>query len=488
MKASSTPLPHAGASEIARRIRSGEITARAVTDACLERIARFNPTLNAVVVLRADEARAAADAADRARAAGAPTGPLHGVPMTIKECFDWQGTPSTFGHPSRRDLLATADAAAVERLRAAGAIILGKTNVPIDLSDWQSFNEVYGVTRSPWDLERSPGGSSGGSSAALVAGFSALEIGSDIGGSIRVPAHYCGVYGHKPTFGIVPFRGHAMAHDLPPEDISVIGPLARTAEDLDVAMRVLAGPDGPRARAWRLQLPEPKQSGVRGRHIAVVTNDREFPVDRDTERAANAVATSLREAGARVTLDPALPLPSREYYEMYVALLRATTGSRLSHDAVAGMKARLADFRDDDHGYEALMLRGFTQTHRQWIDRRVQRHRVRMAWEAFFAQYDAVIAPVTPAPAFRHIFDVPRTEQVQMIDDVARPMTDNYYWIGLPAVAYLPATAIPAGQSAGGLPIGLQIIGPEYGDLDTIAIARALEACHRGFEAAPGYP
>jgi amidase len=480
-------LYHLGAAELARRIARGDLSSRELLETLLARIERFNPELNAIVVLRADAARQRADEADRARARGQSWGPLHGVPMTVKECFDWADTPSTFGHPERRDHRATEDAVALARLKQAGAIVLGKTNVPKDLSDWQSVNALYGLTRNPWNLEHSPGGSSGGSAAALASGFSALEIGSDIGGSIRMPSHFCGTYGHRPTFGIVPVRGHAHEPDLPPDDINAVGPLARTAEDLELGLKLMAGPDGAMARAWRLELPPSRKTALRDFRVAVITDDPEFPVDSDTRQAALDVAEVLRKAGGQVTLDARLPIPSRDYYELYIGLLRASTSYRRPTAEIAALQPAAEAMRPDDRGYEALMLRGLTQTHREWHDRNVQRSRLRARWEEFFAEYDAVITPVSPTPAFPHIRDVPKAEQKLMVDGQARPNADTYFWIGIAAAAYLPVTTIPAGQSKSGLPIGLQIIGPEYGDLTCIALARQLETAHRGFRAPPGF-
>jgi amidase len=480
-------LYHLGAAELARRIARGDLSSRELLETLLARVERFNPELNAIVVLRADAARQRADEADRARARGQSWGPLHGVPMTVKECFDWADTPSTFGHPERRDHRATEDAVALARLKQAGAIVLGKTNVPKDLSDWQSVNALYGLTRNPWNLEHSPGGSSGGSAAALAAGLSALEIGSDVGGSIRMPSHFCGTYGHRPTFGIVPVRGHATTPDMPPDDINAVGPLARTAEDLELGLKLMAGPEGRMSRAWRLELPAARKTALKDFRVAVIANDAEFPVDSDTREAALTVASVLERAGAQVTLDAALPIPSRDYYELYIALLRASTSYRRPLAEIAALQPGAAAMSPDDHGYEALMLRGLTQTHRDWHERNAERYRLRARWETFFGQYDAVITPVSPTPAFPHIRDIPKAEQKLMVDGQARPNADTYFWIGIAAAAYLPVTTIPAGQSKSGLPIGLQIIGPEYGDLTCIALARQLETAHRGFRAPPGF-
>ena len=231
-----------GATKIAADLSRGVYSSREIVRSFISRIERFDGQINAVVVRRFDEALREADAADAARASGRISGPLHGVPMTIKECFDFVGLPSTYGHLERAKHRAKEDAVTVSRLKAAGAIVLGKTNVPKDLADWETHNEVYGHTRNPWDLNRSAGGSSGGSAAALAAGLTALELGSDIGGSIRTPAAFCGVYGHKPTFGIVPTRGaNSPDETLAPRDILVAGPMAQSAR-----WRFLVRSDAPR--------------------------------------------------------------------------------------------------------------------------------------------------------------------------------------------------------------------------------------------------
>jgi amidase len=240
-----------GARKIASDLSRGAYSSREIVRAFISRIERFDNQINAVVVRRFDEALNEADAADVARASGGMVGPLHGIPITIKECFDFAGLPSTYGRLDRANHKARADAVTVSRLRAAGAIVLGKTNVPKDLSDWESYNDVYGHTRNPWDLNKSPGGSSGGSAAALAAGLSALELGSDIGGSIRTPATFCGVYGHKPTFGVVPIRGaNTPDETLAPRDMQVAGPMAQTVADLELAFDIMAGPDVDDGAVW----------------------------------------------------------------------------------------------------------------------------------------------------------------------------------------------------------------------------------------------
>lgn len=481
-----TPLLDS-ASAIAAGIRSDRFSSREIVDAAIARIEGVGKALNAVVVQRFEQARAEADAADRARAAGAKLGPLHGVPITIKESFDVAGLPTTVGHTTRKGHRAAAHAAAVQRLVNAGAVVLGKTNVPKDLADWQSFNDVYGVTRNPWNMERSPGGSSGGSAAALAAGLTALELGSDIAGSIRVPAVYCGVYGMKPTFGVVPMRGHGLDALGAPVDILVGGPLARSAADLELAFDLVAGADEAGFGGWSLSLPGETRTHPRELGIAVVTDDREFPVDGSIRRALSELATYLKEQGATVDLEPELPIASREHYELFIALLRGATSARLEPTQIEALAAKARTFAATDRGYDALMHRGLSIGHRDWLAANEQRETLRYGWRRFFETYDVLICPVTTTPAFPHMIGVPKIEQFFDVDGTKRTAADNYYWIGIPALSYLPAAAIPIGQSDAGLPVGAQIIGPEFGDKRCLRIARLIETAFRGFRPPPGF-
>src|SRR5687767_7606770 len=292
--APTTPVHFKSAVELGRLLRKRKLAARELLDLCWQRFEACNPQLNAIVVTDIERARRAADASDRRLKEGDPLSPFDGVPMTIKESFDWSGTPSTWGAPAYRDNIAKENAVAVERMEKAGAVIYGKTNVPLMLADWQSFNDIYGTTNNPWDLTRSPGGSSGGSAVALATGMSALELGSDIGASIRNPAHYCGVYGHKPTFGILPMRGHRPPGVFAPSDISVAGPLARSAADLALAMKLLARPDEPEAKASSYRLKKPRHKKLKDFRVAVVLNDPMSDVDQPVQDLIASTADWLR--------------------------------------------------------------------------------------------------------------------------------------------------------------------------------------------------
>ncbi len=264
-------LPFQSASRLTAAIRDKRLGSAELLELYLGRVERYNPALNALVATDFEAARARAAEADAALARGELWGALHGLPITVKESFNIAGLPTTWGIPARADNRPAANALAVDRLIGAGAVPFGKTNVPFQLADWQSYNDVYGTTNNPWDRTCGPGGSSGGAAAAVAAGLTGLEVGSDIGGSIRNPAHSCGIYGHKPTWGILPPRGHAMPGILAPSDISVIGPLARAPQDLALALDALAGPDLLDAAGWRLELPAPTKTTLKDFRVAAGT-------------------------------------------------------------------------------------------------------------------------------------------------------------------------------------------------------------------------
>ena len=304
----SLPLHFRPALELGRLLKTRKISASELLEACLNQYMLHNDALNAVVVTDLDRARRAAAASDKRLKRGTPLGPFDGVPMTAKESFDWTGTPSTWGAPAFRENIAKSDAAAIRRLTEAGAVLYGKTNVPFMLADWQSFNDVYGTTSNPWDPTRSPGGSSGGSAVALATGMSALDIGSDIGASLRNPAHYCGVYAHKPTYGIVPYQGH-MLTSVQPGDITVAGPMARSARDLSAMMKYLVGTEGIEARALSIHLPDRKLKTLKDFRVAVMLSDEMSEVDEPLQELLSDLARFLtpRSRNFRIRRDRNFP-------------------------------------------------------------------------------------------------------------------------------------------------------------------------------------
>ncbi len=478
----------ASAGALLRDLRARRIGSLELLDHYLARVARHNPALNAVVVTNIDAARKAAKARDRAVRRHAAAGPLHGLPMTVKESFDVAGLPSTWGLPALRGNVAQRNAAAVDRLEAAGAVIFGKTNVPVMLADWQSYNPVYGTTVNPWDRARTPGGSSGGAAAALAAGLTTLEIGSDIGGSIRNPAHCCGVYGHKPTYGLVPTAGHAMPGSLFPLDINVAGPLARSAADLELAFKVLAGPDATQARSWSLNLRPARHTALADFRVAVVTDSAVAPVDRRVRTALEALAQFLSRSGVRLSRTARPALPEAEVYTLYIHLLRAAT-SAIQNDPASLRQAidAAARLRADDHRYQAEQLRGNTMRHRDWLVASNRRHTLMAAWTDFFGSHDLLLCPVAPVVAFPHDHAGERATRMVLVDGRERSVNEHLFWAGYSGMFYLPSTVAPIGRSPEGLPIGVQIIGPPGADFACMRFARLLEQAYYRFSAPPDF-
>ena len=348
-----TQLPFASATQLARAIARREIGCREALELYLARVERYNGALNAVVVRDDERARARATALDARKE---PSGPLHGVPMTVKESFDVAGLPTTYGIPAYAQNFAASNALAVQRLEAAGAVVFGKTNVPYLLLDWQSFNAIYGVTNNPWDHGKTPGGSSGGAAAALAAGMTALEIGSDIGGSIRVPAHMSGLFGHKPSWGLLPMTGHSLARAVSATDISAIGPLARSADDLSLALDILAGPDPADSNAG-ITLPAPRANALPGMRIAVWAQDDASPTDPEITAHLHELATFLTRSGAIVRFTKP-EIDAAECYELFLKLIACAISARLSPEDLAAARSRIAA-SPTDPGPDAVMDRSY---------------------------------------------------------------------------------------------------------------------------------
>lgn len=435
----------ASASDTVAALRRREITARALTDAAIARIEALDGTLNAVVVRDFDSARAAADGADKALARG-DQGALLGLPMTVKESYDLAGRPTSWGVELFKAYRAPADSEVVRRLKNAGAIILGKTNVPVSLADWQSINPIYGRTVNPYDISRSAGGSSGGSAVALASGYVSLEVGSDIGGSIRVPAAFNGIYGHKPSFGIVPLRGHSpggMAGASPP--LAVGGPLARSAEDLKLALDVLAGAEDDEATAWRLALPASRLASLKGARVLVL--------DRHPRCATSA---AMREAIERLADDI------------------AAKGAEVSRES-----AELPDLGAEFDVYLPLLLTVVTRgqpnaqppSAHEWMGLLDAQKGSRRKWAALFKSFDVVVAPTYGRSAFPHDDSPDFNARTMMIDNESTPYNAQLAWPSVALLPNLPATAFPIGFDGDGLPLGAQAIGAFGHDLTTIAFA-----------------
>ncbi|HEY3721023.1 MAG TPA: amidase [Roseiarcus sp.] len=482
---------YADAAEMAAALAAGAVSSVELAEAAIARIEAVDPKINAVCVRDFDRALDAARAAD-AQLADGERGPLLGVPMTIKESFNLAGTPTTWGYVEAKDFKPAEDALSVQRVKAAGAVILGKTNVPVGLGDWQSYNDIYGVTRNPYDLGRSPGGSSGGSSAALAAGYGALSLGSDIAGSLRVPAHFCGVFAHKPTHDLVPPRG-----SVPPRvpalpgsiDLAVIGPMARSAADLEALLDVVAGPDDlDQGVAYRLALPPARHAGLAGFRVIVLDAHPLTVTEGCVVSAIDGLASGLQKAGASVSGSSELLPDLTSVSRLFTRLLFATLASRWPETEYAKMLEGAAALGAHDDTLRAENLRGATMSFREWFADNVKRNGLRARWRTLFREFDAVICPVTPTPAFPHDHSPDQDARTFMINGEPHPYSANMVWAGVATLPGLPATTLPIGRSPEGLPIGAQIIGPWLEDRTPIHLARLIEREFGGFQPPAAFP
>jgi len=460
------------ASAIGRAIRNGRLTSREATEAHLERIGRLNGPLNALVVVDRERALKAARVADKAAARkGARLGPLHGVPITIKEAFDVAGLHTTSSHPPLKDNVARADASMVARLRAAGAVILGKTNVPELCADFQTDSPLFGTTRNAWDDRRTAGGSTGGGAVAVAARLSPLELGSDIGGSVRNPAHYNGIFSLKPTEWRVPSHGHVP--DLPgvtrvTRYMGTFGPLARSVDDLDLALRVIAGPDGYEAEAPPVPIgptPKLKASDLR---IAVVESNPLVKVSDDTAKVVQATVRLLSKAGATVKRAEPDGLDWTQGWEDWCDLFQYQLNALKPLDK----RHRFFGMIDSPDPSARSAARAARLDMAQFFAVLDRRDRTMRQCESFLDDYDAWLMPVMPDAAFvRQSQKKPLT-----IDGTPYP----YFFAGT-AYNYLgnltgqPSIVLPCGFSKEGLPIGLQLTGKRWGEAKLLAVAKVLE-------------
>jgi amidase len=436
----------AKAHELIAALAARQVSAVELAQEAIVHIERLDPPINAVVVRDFDRALEAAKAADAALARGERR-PLLGLPMTVKEAHNVAGLPTTWGSPAFKGWIAPTDSVGVARLKASGAVILGKTNVPPFLSDWQSANPIYGRTNHPLDHGRTPGGSSGGSAAALAAGMVPLEFGSDIGGSIRVPAAFCGVLGHKPTHDLIPQRGHAPPGlDGAGVELGVVGPLARSVEDLEIALSVLAGPDDDTALAYRLELPAPRHAALADFRVLVIGAHPVAALDPEIATALETLARRIERAGAKVSRGSDLIPDLAAAFDAYRAILMpiVTRGTPPRPDAPSA---------------------------EDWLNALDTQWAFRKRWAALFEVFDIVLAPAFGVVAFPHD-DAPFESRIHLIDGQPTPYLNQVAWPSLATLPNLPATAFPIGETKSGLPIGVQAIGPYLEDLTPLAFAR----------------
>jgi amidase len=458
----------ATAAQMVAAIRNKTISARELVEQTFRRIDAINPALNAVVWELREPAMARAADADRALAEGVDLGPLHGVPITIKESFAYRGSPNSWGLPDLKRAMSPRTATAIERLESAGAIVVGKTNVPVLLADWQSYNPVYGTTNNPWDLARTPGGSTGGGAAAVAAGIGALTMGSDLSGSIRVPAHFCGLYGHKPSLNLVSMEGHQpgpwAGAPGPPMDLAVAGPLARDARDLQLALDVIAGPNGDEAKAWSWRMPPPRHTRVKDFRIGYVVDDPIAPVASDVRNAYDNLLSALSKSGATMTHGWPAGVDVNRAAETYGFLLMSFVTADFT-----GTRASIFD-------------------HAEFLRATLRRLAFRAAWQQYFESYDVFLLPAFFTAAFPHDHSDPIEKRVVTTPEGTRPYVQNKSpWIAMASLSGLPATIAPVGFTDAGLPVGIQILAPMWEDATSIEFAARLSEVTGGFTAPPAY-
>lgn len=458
--------PTWSASRLAAAIRTKTISSRELLDLYLERIEHRGAPVNAVATLAVERAAAEAVAADEAIANGASVGPLHGLPITVKDAIATAGIRSTGGATELADHVPLTDAPAVARLRAAGAIVFGKTNLPRWSMDTQSYSDLFGTTNNPWALDHTPGGSSGGAAAAVAAGFTSFELATDIGGSIRQPSHFCGVFGLKPSYGLVPQRGYL---DHPgggtiDADMNAFGPIARDAEDLDLLLGVLAGPEPEKEAAWHVELPAPGGQELRDYRIGVWLDDDACSLDGECRTVLREAVDRLATAGARVE-EVTPPRSFTAHTEVYLPLIAAATSP--SRPAEAG---------------EAL-----AGNHRTWLEHHARRMELRAAWNEWFTDYDILLCPVAATAAFPHQQEGDLTSRMISVNGEARPLVLTSLWCGVTGVVGLPAAVAPMGRTVQGLPVGMQVVAPFWHDRRATQVAGLITDIVGGYQPPPGF-
>ncbi|RAM62675.1 amidase [Herbaspirillum rubrisubalbicans] len=490
-----TPIHFKSATELLKLLRTRQIGAVEVLQHHLERVERLNGDLNAVVTQDVESALRAAREADNRPKADLP--PLHGLPMTIKEAFNVVGMQTTCGFPHLVGNQPSQDADAVAMLKAAGAVVFGKTNVPVGAFDWQAYNPVYGSTNNPWNAGCTPGGSSGGSAAALAAGLTPLELGSDIGGSIRVPAHFCGVYGHRPSYGLVPAHGHVppIPGTLTRYELAANGPLARSGQDLELALDLIVAPAELERPASRLAIPPSRHERLQDFRVAVWADDSAYAVDARSLDALRSYADDLRKLGVTVDEKARPDYDWKASADMYFDILMSICASSMPPQILNMLADKAAALPPDDAGYIARMGRVIQMRHYQYYALTHEREVLYRAWRDFFTHYDVLICPAFATVAYEHDrrgdgdsdpFTVGQSRS-HIVNGQPIPYWDGLHWPSMAVVANLPATAVPTGRFIDGLPLGVQIMGPYLEDRTPLRFAQLVEQELGGFIAPSAY-
>lgn len=472
------------AMEMTQDLAEGIVSSVELLQAHFDRIDALNPKINAIIWQDRASGLEEAGKCDSERASGKLRGPLHGLPMTVKESFDLAGSPTTWGKPVMKDNIASRDADVVARLRQAGAVVFGKTNVPLDLGDWQSFNEIYGSTSNPWDTAHSPGGSSGGSAAALATGMTPLELGSDIGASIRVPAHYCGVFGLKPTWNALSMQGH-----LPPEwfgdvDIAVAGPMARSAIDLTMAFDVLLGPSRFESSHWAPSMPLDERTRVRDFKVAVKFDDAVAPVEMAYVDALEDFASKLEATGATVVRNQLPQIDSQTHFETYMGLRGAALSAGISDEEIEARWAAVEAAGEAALQVFCPSIKGMGMSHREWLVMDNNRRKARLEFDRFFEEFDIILTPVSSSPAIIKDETTPVIERKELINGQSTVGAQQAFWTAYSNVVGLPSVVGPI-DFIGELPVGYHAIAGHGRDRTALAFAAAVENEIKGFQAPP---
>lgn len=483
------------ATQAVKAIKTGVISSRELSRHVFRRIKKHNEKINAFVTLNEEHALKRARKADEALAAGKNWGPLHGLPILIKDQFMTAGLRTTCGFRDLADYIPKENAVAVDRLLAAGAIIIGKTNTPIGASDIQTYNKVAGTTNNPWDIKKTSGGSTGGGAAALAAGMGFLELGADLAGSIRTPSNFCGVCGHKSSLNIVPFQGA-----IPPvpflvspainleglNDLAVVGPLARSAADLKLELEIIGGPAPEEAVARHWKLPRPHKTKLKDYKIGYVTDDPFCPVTPEIATIMSNTVQSLRKEGVKMKEGWPEGIAPAEVFDIYFKLMAAFVAqSPAFTDAVISRMSLLLQTPYGD--YQQNFVDGLMISHKDWYSLGVRRLASRLAWQEYFQEYDAFLMPANCVPAFTHNHDRNMWGRVIESPDHPRYYGEAFKWVSIATLAGLPVTVIPVGKTKTNLPVGIQIMGPYLEDGTSLDLAIKMEDILGGFTPPPGY-
>lgn len=478
-------LPFDSALSAAKAIQSKSVSSVELTQLMLDRIGRHNETINAIVTLTADAALARAKEADAALAQGENWGTFHGVPITIKDTFEVEGVRTTAGAAFLSQYVPKQDAVGVARLKNAGAVILGKTNVPFMAGDVQTYNEIFGTTNNPWNTDRTSGGSTGGGAAALAAGLTFLSFGSDIGGSIRTPSNFCGVFGHKPTLDVVPQKGHIPPPPGTPDPgqtLAVAGPLARSGEDLLAALKVLGGPAGEFAVGYRWEMPAPRHDSLKDYRVGYVLDDPFCPTSSETKKILENALEAVEKAGCTLVEGWPNGINPKRQMDGYLYILFAI----LDAAATAALMERVKELAEQGDPVSIIRYRASTEPAKALGMQLMAQKACRMQWQAYFNDVDVFLSPVTFTPAIKHDHSELETRTVPT-ESGERSYLDLLSWICHATYNGLPATSMPAGLSSGGLPVGLQVAGPFLEDATTIDFATRLSKEVGGYQAPPGF-